>query len=208
MTNNSVKTSSTNNKATAMPTVEFLEAIKSIKKLANHKTIKINELHPPKHFVELSFAIRGVVKDDLTTNGKLIILYSQKYDPDWKGNFRIIAEVCSKIDYNSYSASTINEKIGDIITEKLEEIGAVRSGGNVTCHFEKKFGEMREVNCPNLEDEEERDLLVRASWTPADNKILPSAILWCELLDTVSQLDDIFIDDENVIKFTTSIKTV
>lgn len=112
-------------------------------------------------------------------NGKLIILYNPKGNPDWQGSFRFVSYTQADVPMEMVSDPLLAEVGWSWFEEGLcnNQAKYTNPSGSVSVQFNKCFGALAET-------EANAEIEIRASWTPilSEADLSPHLLAWQDIL--------------------------
>ncbi len=142
----------------------------------------MEEIGSPQRIAPFSLAIAAEFTDgdELLSNGRLILLHDPLGNETWEGTFRVVSYARSDMDLEMVADPMLPDVSWSWMQDALDEHGASyhRLAGTVTASYSKAFGAMEGA-------EDQADVEIRSSWTPALDDGDPLALhllAWQDLL--------------------------
>lgn len=168
----------------------FDEFVTHIRSREARPEIEFEIAPAPQRLAPHAFAVIADValdeNDDVAT-GRFVLLHDPAGQDAWDGNFRCVTFVRAAIDHDMANDQLLADVGWTWLQESLSNAGADYRAisGTVTKVASKSFGQL-------VDTEDDSEIEIRASWTPADPaQLTRHADAWLSLLEVTSGLTPI-----------------
>ncbi|MDR1861580.1 MAG: DUF3000 family protein [Candidatus Ancillula sp.] len=166
----------------------FSRILESIKSAQTVSQLKLTEVEAPKKLARFSVAIDGVLEPNLAT-GKFIVMFDPKGDHELENDIRVIAFFEADYELEKIlEKKTSNTLIGRF-ENQLELVGAKNITGNVSCSYDRHFGNSPESLLDPLDGITTSEVSVRISWSTDDTNLLDDLIAWEKMIHFTVGID-------------------
>lgn len=163
----------------------FREAVAALQALRPRPEVTLESVRAPQRLAPWSYAFSCETTEsaEVPATGRLVLLHDPEGHEAWHGVLRLVVYVRAELD-RELAADPFLATVGwSWLTDALESSGAswTALGGTVTETSSARFGD---IAGPARTD----DLELRASWTPADERIEPHGEAFLQLVSSVAGL--------------------
>lgn len=169
---------------TAIPE-SFTRAVAAISAVVARPEIVLEDAPAPARLAPYAFALGGTVTraGEEVATGRLILLHDPAGHEAWDGTFRLVTYVTAELESEIAGDPLLSAVGWSWLVDALDGNGAAYRaiGGTVTLTISTRFGDL--AGPPTV-----ADLEIRASWTPADDRLEAHMEAWCALLASTAGL--------------------
>jgi hypothetical protein len=161
-----------------MRDIDFGEVVAAIRSVKARNEILLEEVPAPQKLAPHAFAMTADVLEDAAT-GRFVLLHDPQGQEGWSGNYRCVTFVRAAIDTEMASDPLLCDVGWTWLMESLKRNNCefTAPSGTVTRVASASFGTLENRD-------EDSELEVRASWTPASGiEIANHLRAWIELLE-------------------------
>ncbi len=170
------------------PPAAFVEALTSLRTLDLPPGVSVEEIEAPTTLAPYAAAIRFTVDTPATSqpvHALLVVLHDPATQPGWMGTFRLIVHMHATIEEEDINDPLFDQVAWSWLHSALQKSGAGyhSTAGTTTAIRSQSFGDLRLRG-------EEKQLELRASWTPNTTDLKPHAQAIAQLLAFVAGIVD------------------
>ena len=166
--------------------ITFDEIVAQIRTIIPRSEILLEEVPAPSKLAPHAFALTADVLDDAAT-ARFVLLHDPAGQEGWLGKFRCVTFVRAAVDEEMATDPMVSNIGWTWLIEALAKYDCayIEPSGTVTRVSSTSFGSLDER-------EDDSELEVRASWTPADGNNIPNHIrAWLDLLAHTAGLEPV-----------------
>jgi hypothetical protein len=164
----------------------FDEILIDIRAISTRSELIVEEIPAPQKLAPFAFAMTAETNDDVAT-ARFVLLHDPQGQEGWSGSFRCVTFVRAAVDHEMASDPMVANVGWSWLIDSLSKFHCsyLQPSGTVTRVASASFGALGER-------EDDSELEVRASWTPADgNEIANHVRAWLNLLEQCAGLEPI-----------------
>lgn len=163
----------------------FTRAVAAISSVVARPEIMLEDAPAPARLAPYSFALGGTVTraGEEVATGRLILLHDPAGHEAWDGTLRLVTYITAELESEIAGDPLLSAVGWSWLVDALEGAEAAHRaiGGTVTLTISTRFGDL--AGPPTV-----ADLEIRASWTPADDRLEAHMEAWCALLASTAGL--------------------
>jgi len=153
--------------------------VRALRGAAVRAEVRIEEVPAPRRTASHAFALSASVLagEEEPADGRLVLLFEPDGHPAWQGRFRLVTLARADLEPEMAADPLLPEVAWSWLSDALTQRGAEQGqpSGSVTLSGTQHFGGI--ADRPSSTSIE-----LRASWTPADERLGRHLAAWCDLL--------------------------
>lgn len=161
----------------------FETILAEVRAITTRAEIELEEVPAPQKLAPFALALTADVEDDAAT-GRFVLLHDPMGQDGWAGKFRCVTFVRAAIDHEMATDPLLIDLGWTWLMEALAafDCAFTTPSGTVTRVASASFGTLENRD-------EDNELEVRASWTPADGENIAEHVrAWISLIELTSGL--------------------